>query len=450
MLAGGIVRLLDIDRWPLWSDEALTLLISQWPLQTLFLAPVDPTPGLYYALHKLLLGPMVATAEARFISLLCGTLTIAAVYYLAREARVPALLAAALAALSFPLVDYSQEARAYALLVLLVTMSAAFFVRWCNSRRPGALFGTLATCLLAFYTHFASVFWIGPAVAAILWLGRRQVVAPLLMTAILAVPELLRISRYPSDGFVWLAQATPLEAAETLAAALLPFQPGAAWLSMAAAIAAWRAWVHRASITAWGRANPGAALAIFILAAVPLSAWLFGLVARPVFMTRTILIGVPGALLAMALLLKFEPRIARFALVALYAVSLLVTGTTRQKEDWRAVADRVGDDSILMCQPGEVAAMRHAIRGGNRIFLNRLDGTAEMSGEPWQRAYFQIMTDRRRMDQAVRLGKDAYPNLEPVWPVLSGKTLATAPGTLARAVMLCVDQPHQGPKYIAD
>ncbi len=94
--------------------------------------------------------------------------------------------------------------------------------------------------------------------------------------------------------------------------------------------------------------------------------------------------------------------------------------------------------------------MRHAARGGNRIFLNRSDGTAEMSGEPWQRAYFQIMTDRRKMDQAMKLGKGAYPTLEPAWPVLSGKMLATAPGTLARAVKLCVDQPYRGPKYIAD
>ena len=53
-LTGCVIRLLEIDRWPLWSDEALTLLVAQWPLQYLFLVPVDPTPGLYYSLHKLL------------------------------------------------------------------------------------------------------------------------------------------------------------------------------------------------------------------------------------------------------------------------------------------------------------------------------------------------------------------------------------------------------------
>ena len=197
------------------------------------------------------------------------------------------------------------------MLVLLVALSATFFMRWSRTRQPGALFGTLATCLLAFYTHFGSVFWIGPAVMGLLWLGRRQMVGPLALTAILAVPELLRISRYPSEGFVWLAQATPLQAADTLSKALLPFRPAVAWLLPAALLIGWRAFAHRARINAWARANPGAALAIGILASVPMLVWLFGLVARPVFMTRTILIGMPGAMLAIALLLKFEQRIAR-------------------------------------------------------------------------------------------------------------------------------------------
>ena len=86
-LVGLFVRLAEIERWPLWGDEALTLLIAQWPLKILFLVPVDPTPALYYSLHKLFLGPMVGVAAARSISLLCGTLLIPVAYFLAREAH---------------------------------------------------------------------------------------------------------------------------------------------------------------------------------------------------------------------------------------------------------------------------------------------------------------------------------------------------------------------------
>ena len=45
---------------------------------------------------------------ARSISLIAGTAAIAAMYATARLGRVPALLAAVLLALSFPLIDYSQ------------------------------------------------------------------------------------------------------------------------------------------------------------------------------------------------------------------------------------------------------------------------------------------------------------------------------------------------------
>jgi len=452
-LAGFLVRIVEIDRWPLWGDEALTLLIAQWPLKYLFLVPVDPTPGLYYSLHKLLLGPMVGTAAARSISVACGTLLIPVTYFLAKEARIPALLGAALVALSFPLIDYSQEARAYSLLVLLVTLSAAFFIRWSRSREPSALFATLLTCLLAFYTHFASVFWIGPAVLAMLWLGRRQVLTPLLLTAILAVPELLRIARYPTDGFIWLAQATPIEAADTLAKALLPFRPAAAWLLPLVALAVWRGWTHRTKIAGWAKGNPGAAVAIGVLAAVPALVWLFGLAARPVFMTRTILIGVPGAVLGLALLLKFEQRIARFAVVGLYAVSLLVTGTTRQKEDWSEVAERVGNDAILMCEPWQVAAMRHASSGDNRILLMREDGVADIGGTPWQREYFATMSDPRRMADALQRGQRAIPSLNRAWPVRAGRIIAVppAPVTLRQAIAVCeAEKASRRPRYIAD
>lgn len=453
ILAGFLARFVAIDRWPLWSDEALTLLIAQWPFGYLFFVPVDPTPGLYYSLHKLLLGPAVGTAGARAISLACGTLTIPAAYWLAREARLPGLLTAALVALSFPLIDYSQEARAYSLLVLLVILSAAFFVRWSRTREPFALFGTLASCLLAFYTHLTSIFWIGPIVLALFWLGRRKMVAPLLLLAILAVPELFRVSRYAPAAFNWLAQATPAEAAGTLARALLPFRPAAAWLLLAALLAAWRGWTHRTALTAWIRANRAAAFAIAVLALEPLIAWLFGMAARPIFMTRTILIGVPGALLAVALLMKFETKIVRIGIVGLYAASLVATGTTRPKEAWNQVAARVGGDAILMCEPGQVAAMRHALPGDNRIFMRREDGLAEMTGTPWQQSYFEIMSDRRRLAGALRRGRSVSPALHPVWPVRSGETLAegVAPVDLGQAVAWCdARDPGRRPRYIAD
>ena len=73
-VAGFAIRFVNINQWPLWGDEGQTLLIAQWPVWMLYLAPVDPTPGLYYTLHKLFLGPAAGVIAARSISLLCGML----------------------------------------------------------------------------------------------------------------------------------------------------------------------------------------------------------------------------------------------------------------------------------------------------------------------------------------------------------------------------------------
>ncbi|MFL6723536.1 MAG: hypothetical protein ACJ8E7_05285, partial [Sphingomicrobium sp.] len=253
--AGFALRFISIGKWPLWGDEGLTLLIGQWSIMNLFLAPIDHTPGLYYALHKIFLGPMVDAAQARYIPLACGTLLIPAVYWMAKQARVPALLSAALVALSFPLIDYSQEARAYALLVLLVTLSAGFFIRWTASRSLPHLLLALLFAILSFYTHLVSVFWIGPMFLAILCLGKRQAVQPLLLFVLLAVPEIHRLIVYNHVIFSWLAEASPAEAGNTLARATLPFR-AEGWAAIAIAlIIAWRGWAHRRQLTEWARRN---------------------------------------------------------------------------------------------------------------------------------------------------------------------------------------------------
>lgn len=453
-VASLVVRLVAIDRWPLWGDEGLTLLIVQWPAHYLFLAPLDPTPGLYYALHKVFLGPMTDAATARYVSLACGTLLIPAIYILAKQARIPALLSAALVALSFPLIDYSQEARAYSLLVLLVTCSATAFVRWTRSRQQRQLLIALLFGILSFYTHMVSIFWLGPMCLAIAWLGRREAFLPLMLVAVLAVPEISRLIAYNHGIFSWLAQATSVEAGNTLSRALLPFRPEGVWAALIVVPIAWRAWAHRQDLTRWAKDNPGAAYALAALIGSPLLIWAFGLVAKPIFMTRTILIGVPGFMLGLALLLRFEHRLVRFGMVALYAGSLLVTGTTRQKDDWRAIAARVGDDAVLMCQLWQASAMRHALPHDNPVLLRYDQGVIEVWGSPWQRSYFEILSKKKRVDEAKRRGAAVDLDSFPVWPVRSGQIeqMAVKPTTLRQAIALCdsVRAADREPRYIAD
>jgi len=449
---GLLLRLVGADRWSLWSDEALTLVIAQWPLKTLFLAPADPTPGLYYALHKLVLGPDVGVVAARSISIVAGTLLIPAAYWLAREARVPALLIAALVALSFPLIDYSQEARAYSLLVLLVVLSAAAFARWHRLQWTPVLWASLAFALLAFYTHFAAIFWTGPLAVAALWLGKRSAAAPVVGLAVLMVPELARLAQYPAGHFSWLAQASLVEAADTLARNLLPFQPPLPIAVGILVLLGWRAWMHRSALKAWAAANRGAAAALLILCTIPLTVWLFGFVAKPIFMTRTILLAIPGLLLAISLLMRFEPRFVRFALVGALAASLLVSGTMREREDWREIAGRVRGGAVLVCELWQAPAMLSALERKAAI-VPAGDGLMLVAGSPWAVAYFRAVTNPQAQRRALMAGRRIGPDAFPVWAVPSGSVedLPDKPGSLADTIGICESRAgRDAPAYRAD
>ena len=427
---GFALRFISIERQPLWGDEGLTLLIAQRSAVALFLAPFDPTPGLYYALHKLFIGPDAGLLAARSISLIAGTAAIATIYAVARLGRIPALLATMLLALSFPLIDYSQEARAYSLLVLLTLLSGCALIWWDRSRRLPALLSFATVTTLSFYTHFVSVFWILPAVAGLIVLawrdvdGRRQVRLVLILMAILAVPEANRLLHYQKASFTWLEQAAPMEAVNVLSYTQLPFglfengrwHLGTELTALASVICygllALLVVRHRRKLTIWGRHNQGAAMVVSIGLAMPVAIWLFGYVANALFMPRTILIGVPGFILAVALLLKFEHRAVRLLVIALFAISLALTGTVRQKEDWRPVARMLeanvrSGDVVVLCPLWKVVALRHAIRTSvdAPLLVVGKQGTFLIeqklgSSRLWARDYFQLLQGDRGSSKA--------------------------------------------------
>ena len=376
LLLGCSLRLVTINRWPLWGDEALTLVVSTWPVETLLFKSVDPTPGLYYLLHKLLLSS--DTFNARIASVVFGTATIAASYLVARVSRAPALTAASLAALSFPLIDYSQEARAYALLILLTTLSAWAFIRWEQSKCNAALAVFVGFNILALYTHPIALFWVVPASATILLTAGnatlKNVVIALCLQTILFAPELGRLRGYPSEGFVWLKHASAGEMLGTLGYAFLPLGISEATATTGAAIIAtvllfavllWRAWIHRNELISWQSENRGASYALLILISSPLMIWAAGF-AKPIFMPRTILIGVPAFLVALSVLMSFERHSALLVVLALYAIALTATGTVRDKYGWRRVAASLEEnvqpgDVILVCPAWEAPALRAAL-----------------------------------------------------------------------------------------
>jgi mannosyltransferase len=375
-LLGAILRSVAIGREALWADEALTYVLAQAPAWALGSAPIDPTAPLYYWLHQLFVPAGASAAAGRSLSWLAGVATIPAAYWLGRSivGRGGGLFVAAWVAVSAPLVDYSQEARAYALLVLLITLSALALHRAVKDGRRGALFGFVASAIAAQYTHFVALFWIGPALA-ILLIARhrggdrgqwREAVVASAVIIIALVPEMLRVWRYATqnNAFHWLTQLDLKGFADLLAGQWLSGITVALLLVMVGA--RWR------DLSRWARQDRAGAAIVAVLVAQPMMLWGFGRLTLPVLMARSMLPSLVGVGLLIALLVMSLPARARLAVggiaVALTLLATVAGGLVRSKEQWAATravlatADRK-QDLILACPMWKVPALMAATRG---------------------------------------------------------------------------------------
>jgi mannosyltransferase len=134
----------------------------------------ESAPPLYYALAWLWT-QVTGTGEAglRSVSALAGVATVPVAYLLGAElsSRRAGITAAALVAVNPMLVWYSQEARGYALFVLLTALSLLYFVRALDRgrRRDSVAWGIASALALA--THYFAAF---PIAVEALWLLRRR------------------------------------------------------------------------------------------------------------------------------------------------------------------------------------------------------------------------------------------------------------------------------------
>ncbi|MEA2273322.1 MAG: mannosyltransferase, partial [Solirubrobacteraceae bacterium] len=184
-VAGAALRFSTLDLQSFWHDEAVTVgrILDPSLFTTLDRVPgSEATPPLYYALAwgwTKVFG--AGEVGIRSLSAVVGTATIPVAWWAGRElvSRAAGVAAAALVAFSPYMVWYSQEARAYALLVLLCGVSLGLFARVLRrgERRWFAWWALVAA--LALLTHYFAVFVVLPELVLLAWLlpERRHVAA---------------------------------------------------------------------------------------------------------------------------------------------------------------------------------------------------------------------------------------------------------------------------------
>lgn len=199
-----------------WRDEAVTVELLRLPFGELLrtIPESEGTPPLYYVLTWIW-SRAFGDSEAglRSFSALVGTLTVLVVYLAGRElvSRRAGIVAAYLAASSPLLVWHDQDARAYALLVLLCAASLLFFLRL--RRAPSALVvaGFTAASALALLTHYFALFIVLPE---IVWLlvsrgTRRTAIVPAVVTAGVGL-ALVPLALAQSGNVSWVAEVPRL------------------------------------------------------------------------------------------------------------------------------------------------------------------------------------------------------------------------------------------------
>ena len=216
-MAGTFLRVLYLGRKSYWWDEVATVQIcsSPWPEFWGWLWRREANMTLYYLLVRGWLHFGDSEATVRLLSVVFSVVSIPVIYFVAVRAfgnRRSGLFAALLLSVNTADIAYAQEARSYALLVLLCLLSLFFFLRL-QEPGTGNMIAYSAVSALAVYTHFFAVFFLAGQWSSLLWLRAhsarwKQFLWPIGFTVVLISPALYYMAFHNSRQF---APTTPVQ-----------------------------------------------------------------------------------------------------------------------------------------------------------------------------------------------------------------------------------------------
>ena len=375
----------------LWADEAFTAEIAGASFGDVLdrVADTESTPPLHYLLTwawTQVFGD--SEWSLRALPALWGTLTVPAVFAAARGlfgSERAGLLAAALAATSPILVWYSQEARAYSLLVLLSAVAL-----WALATRRHGIWSAASAAALA--THYFAVFVVVPQALWLAW--RRRTLAPLVAPA-LAGAALLPLLAHQEDT-VARPWADRFSVADQVAATAQEFLLGRQWTwlihrpGFVVLAALWALALH----WLWRERERRAILPLALAAAAIGVPVLVSLAGTNYLAPRNVLGAWPLLAVAVAAGAALRGRAGLAVIGAAAAVSLAIVAAgwlepRLQRDDWRAlldpdpapavvvvdgfnhvrVVDRYLEDARPAAQapPGDVAVVGHVRNGEERF-----------------------------------------------------------------------------------
>ena len=160
---------------PFWFDECFSVEVARinWRNFVHLLWWREANMSLYYVLLRIWLHFGESPFFIRSFSVLISAATIPPMYWLVKNLydRRVALIAAGLMAFNAYDIRYAQEARSYALFVLLATLSSGFLIQFLKNPTSHNKIAYILASAFAVYAHFYALLLVSAQCLAILWFG---------------------------------------------------------------------------------------------------------------------------------------------------------------------------------------------------------------------------------------------------------------------------------------
>jgi uncharacterized membrane protein len=183
VLVGCILRLYNLAFNSLWIDETATYLFAQHTYTEIWgftASGGEFNPPIFFWVEHFMLTFGDSEFVLRFIPAIIGVATIPVFFLIGRELKddVTGLISAFILTISQFHIFYSQEARAYALLLFFVSIALYFYLRSLNKNKTSdwILMGLFSS--LAVWTHFYAAIVIVPMFLSMLWMYREKLLNP--------------------------------------------------------------------------------------------------------------------------------------------------------------------------------------------------------------------------------------------------------------------------------
>jgi 4-amino-4-deoxy-L-arabinose transferase-like glycosyltransferase len=377
----------------LWGDEAFSITLARKPFGEFWhvVTTSQANMSLYYVLLRGWVELGDGEAVVRLLSVLAGVVAVAVLYAAAERlfGQWVASLAALLLAVNAFFLRYAQEARSYAVVLLLTTLATLLFLRLEERGDLGIAY--VAVGALALYAHFFAAFVLAGHLLA-LAIARRPLRTQVLRLAaigVLAVP-LAVFALFRDEGQVsHLVRPTPTYVVDTLQDLAGGTRPLLVLYAAALVVAA----VSLLPRLDW----PMVVAATW--AATPVVGALVVSIGKPLFAPRFLIVALPGIVLLVAVgLTRLPLPVTAGAFGLLLALSSVHAARTlgHPQEDFRAATAFV----LANARSGDAVAF---YRTSRRIpFEYYADGRALprslLPTSPYGR--FDLVADYRHTDLA--------------------------------------------------